>query len=109
MILQDYESLYEGVDACNLGHLAKFCVGFAMLIFACTCRCSSWFSWLFSCCFLQDHESLYEGVDACNLGHFAKFVNPDLKFCGPPGTGQDRTATLLVQDCQVCAAVWLEV
>lgn len=49
----------------------------------------------------QDYEALYTDVDSCELGHFTKFVNQDLKFCGGPGKGQDKTATLLTQTGQV--------
>lgn len=52
---------------------------------------------------LQDFEPLYADVEQCDLGHFTKFVNPDLKFCGGPG--ENKTAPLLKQPCQVTAAV----
>lgn len=52
---------------------------------------------------VQDFEPLYADVEQCDLGHFTKFVNPDLKFCGGPG--ENKTAPLLKQPCQVTEAV----
>ena len=69
-------------------------------LMAVRCACAAV---LLSLMAVQEYEALYADVDRCDLGHFTKFVNPDLKFCGPPGTGQDKTATLLIQNFQVSA------